>query len=229
MSYTRDQIRTRVQRRLDAVGATRWDTTAGNTGEQDQLISDAFDKEWRRILSHAPMYRYGKRAVTTHATTGRVAISGLNSGSGDTLERLFRVLGVVVGTIPYEEVQFKRWMLAEDLGISAHIWWREGDNMMLLPKALSTAVTVHTNHIPVRIADLSLGTIAVTFPDGYEEVPVLEATADLLMKGGAEIDTTRLLRQEAEVKRQDMLQDLSRFSTKPMRMEYDDDPVDWGG
>ena len=90
MAFTRAQLRTRILRRMDAEDNSLWDTTAGATGEVDQVMGFVFDKEWRRILNANPDYRTNRVQLTAD-TDGKYAISGLTTGSGDTVKRFYRM------------------------------------------------------------------------------------------------------------------------------------------
>ena len=226
---TRAQIRTRTLRRADAVGSPRWDTTAGSSGEVDQILGLAFDKEWRRILNANRYYRYAKRTPTSNSS-GRYVLSDLDSGSGDTVQRLYRIIKVVIDDILYKHSRFDLWPQAEDKGWSPRVWWREGDDVFALPKQASKAATgIYVNHIPARIDNLSADTVNITFPDGYEDIGCLEAAALILSKGGAETQASSELKALAEEMRADMLQDIARLSTEPLRFEPEDSAMDWAG
>ena len=229
MSYTRAQLRTWVQRKMDAVGSTRWDTTAGATGEMDQLARGVFDSEWARILAANPYYTFNAVTLNSDASTGRYPIASLTTGSGDSAKKFWRVLSFVCDTIPYQFVDYRDWSLAESLGLSARVFWREGDNLMALPKQLSKSATITVNYFPTNIADLAGDGSTVTFPDGNEDILVLEWAAACLDKGGAEADTALRFRQQAETSRQDMLQDIARVTTRPQQMSYVDYAFEYGG
>lgn len=225
---TRDAIVADVLQQMDATGSARWDT-AGATSEVVTILSQVFDKEWKRLLNAQPFYRTQRQLLTSDASTGRIAISALSPGTGNTQKRFYRVLGVARNQMPYEEGQMRDWLLAEDLGLQVRIWYREGDNLMFLPKETSAAFDIWSNYLPQRPDGLSAGGDTVDFPNGYEKLLRFEAAAWLLTKGGAEADTALRLQAYAEQIRQDMLQDLARTSTKPQRMAYSDMPWDWGG
>lgn len=232
MSFTRAQLRTRILRRMDAVSSGRWDITAGSTGEVDQIMGFIFDKEWRRILSANSFYRTNKIQPTADAN-GQFAISGLTTGTGDTAKRFYRILGVVVNAQVYQEVTKDQYLLAPDMNIGYRLWFRDGDNISILPvepnKVLSGLDGFHVNWFPTRIDNLSADGVAVDFPDGYEEILVLETAAWLLAKGGSETDTTGEFRAMATPLRDDMLADIQRISIAPMRMKHTDYSYDWAG
>lgn len=229
MSLTRTQARTRAQKRADAYASTRWDSTAG--GEIDNLMTYVVDREWRRILTHNPEYRMRKYSITSDATTGRWAISDLSYGTGDTLERLFRIQLFMVNERAYEQVPAKNFQGLESYQPQTfpYIYWREGDYLATLPVDKSTVATVWVNHIPQKVDTLTTDSIAIIFPDGYEEIYILETAALMLSKGGAETQAAGELRVLANQMRSDMLDEIARWSGKPLRMGYDDNAVDWGG
>lgn len=228
MSITRAQLRTRAMQRADLAGSNlRWDTQAG--GEVDVLGGDVLDREWRRILTHVPLYRYASVTINSDST-GRYAQSGLTTGSGDTLGRLFQILSMVVSTVPYQRVEYREWTQGEALNLNARVYWPEGSNIVALPIIQSQAATFTFSHIPQRLDLLTGDGVAITFPDGYEEVPTLEWAAAILDKGAAESDSAMVLRAQAEAKRADMLQDLARLTAyKPLQMAYVDYATDWAG
>lgn len=228
MSDSRTALRLRTQQRMDAVGSPRWTATAGL--ELDKIGGVVHWREWRRLLNANRNLRLASRGISSNGVTGRWALSGLNNGSGDTLETLYRILSFQVDNIPYQQVAFEDFSLGETLNMAARVWWREGDNIMTLPKELQKTATVWVNHLPPRLDLLSGDGVTVTFPDGYEDVLCLEWAALALAKGGAETDAARDLRGLAEEMRQDMLADLSRLGVEPMQMRHwGDSPADWGG
>lgn len=229
MAFTRVQLRTRALNRADANSSQRWDATAGSGGEVDQLGGIVFDREWRRILNANPYYKFNTITFNSDASTGRYSLASLTTGSGDTIKRFYRVIGVQIDDVMYEEVPFKEWTLAETLAMSPRVWWYEGDNVMALPKQLGRAGKFYVNYIPARIDNLTADSVTVDFPDGYEDVLVLEWAKHLLMKGGAEIQEALALGALAEELRSDMLQDIARRSTNPLRMRYADSAWDWAG
>ena len=228
MSYTRAQLRTQIVRAMDATNSARWDLTAG--GEVDTLCGHVFDREWRRHLSHQTFLRTAKRQPVADSS-GRFLVSALAGGSADTTERLFRVLSVVLQNRVYQEVRYQDWILGSIVNQSAYVWYRNGDYLEVLPVPASGAQPdgIYINHIPQRPDRLSADGVTVTFPDGYEQILVYETAAMLLAKGGAEIDTSANFKALAEEMRQDMLQDLARFSNKPTSMQYADQASDWYG
>lgn len=234
MAYTRTQIRTQVLHHADAYGSSRWDaTTAGAQGEVDQTIGRAFDRWWARILNAAPRYRWARRTPTT-SSAGLIALSDLASGSGDSLERLYRVHGVVIANQRYEfaghDVARYEQAHAIESSTGPRVWWRAGTSLYTLPAVTSTTVTgVWVSHRPQVIHRLTADSVDITFPEEYEDVGSWEAAADLLMKGAEETAASMECRAMAETLGSAMLADIARDHTGPMRIAYGDDPADWAG
>lgn len=228
MSLTRTLYRSRILQRMDATGSSRWDTTAGTGGEVDPVLSLVFDREWRRILSIAPYVRVSQKTPTSDSS-GRYLLSDLQTTTGDSQERLFRILAVRIDSRTYQEADLREWAGALDNNPNRYIWWRQGDYIRTLPNTASKAADAFwVNHLPTRPDALSADSATVVFPDGYDDVVIHEAAAMLLAKGGAETDATSYLKGLAEEYRRDMLDDLSRIGGRPRSMAYGDLASDWG-
>lgn len=228
--FTRAEYRTRAQQMADAAGSTRWDSTAGRTGEIDQFLGDEFDRSWRRILNANPYYRTARRTSTSDAA-GQYAIADLSSGTADSQQRLYRVLRVAINNIPYQfQPRSEQGFLAETLGSpGGYVWFLEGTVLTALPISASTVATgIWVNWIPTRIDQLSADTIVPTYPDGYERIISLRTAAAMLGKGGAEAEGAKWLLGQAEQLESEMLQDLARVSIDPTRVAYPDSAADWG-
>lgn len=227
------QIRTRVLQLADAEDSTRWDDAAG--GEVDSHIGVIQDREWKRILNVNPYIRLARRQPTT-TSTGYISGTDLDSGSGDSTQRKYRVIAVVINNAVYEEMQFREWVTGSkgsNIGPTG-VWYWEGDDIFSLPKQASFALTtggdgVWVSHLPCRQENLATESSTFTFPDGYEDVVAFEAAALLLLKGGAETQAAVDLQRQAELLRQDMLQDFARRSLKAQKFQYADLSFDWGG
>lgn len=227
---TRSQLRTDVLDLADANGSGRWNTTAGGSGEVDRRLGMVHMREWRRILNAAPYYRFAKR-TPTFDSSGKVAITHASMGTytGDSQERVFRILLLSVNNTPYEFVEAKRYVLATANGESLRCWYREGDNIVVPDAANLTATGVWVNHLPTRFDQLSGDGVSVTLPDDYDDIFVYEGAGELLMKGGAESGTSGEFFGMARRLRDDMLSDLARISGNPMGFEYPDSRHEWGG
>lgn len=227
MTITKAELRTRVLNMADASGSDRWDDTAG--GEVDEIIGVAFDREWKRILNANPYYRVGRRTPTSDSS-GYYAVSDLTSGSGNSAERLYRVIAFSVDSTVYEETRLDQYLFPSTSSPQPqYLWYFEGSYIVALPLTASKQATVIVNHLPTRTDDLSAEDSTVTFPDGYEDVVVCSAAALILMKGSAEAGAAASLEIQAEELRQDMLQDIARRSLKPIGIRYNDSVSDWAG
>lgn len=231
MSISRGTLRDDALRQADAFGARRWDATAG--GEVDRRISSIFDKVWRRILNANRFYRVAKRTPTSDAT-GRYLVSDLSQPSDvakpfDSLQRLYRVLQVIVDGIIYDEGSLIRYAVDEASNMGCH-WYQEGTSITALPlQPAKTADAIWVNWIPQRPAALTADTEIVDFPDGHEEVLITLSAARLLMKGGAETQASIELKADVTEDYEELLQDVARFSTNPLTMQPTDRASEWGG
>lgn len=227
MSLTKSQLRSRVIQLADAVGSQRWETTPG--GEVDQHIGIAMDREWKRILNANPYYRVARRTPTSDAN-GYYAVSDLSSGTGDATERLYRVIAFAVDNVVYEEGRLSDYLLPNAGAVQPnYVYYFEGTQLMALPKTASKAADVVVNWLPQRHDQLAGESSGLDFPDGYENVIAWSAAAMLLNKGAVEAGAAQVLEYQAEQLRQDMLQDLARRSTNPIKLRYADDRSDWAG
>lgn len=232
MSYTKATLRTAVLDKASAlVGSTPspFFSATPSTGDVDRTIGMVFDREWRRLLNSNQYFRMQKVTVSTDAVTGRIAKTNLNTGSSDTLKRMYRIITMVKSNIPYQQVEYKDMPLAETLGAFPYTWYEEGTNILPLPKELSASFDIMVNYLPQRPDKLSGEGITVDFPEEWEELIVFESAAWLLAKGGNETKAAAELRAAAEDIRSDMLEDMARLSTSPDRMRFPDHPFTWGG
>lgn len=223
--WTRATYMDQARAQADARQADRW---------TDQDVRYALGlvhaREWKRILNANPYVRYATRTVA-QGSTGLIALSALDGGSGNAQERVYRVLDVAQDTIVYNEIQFAEAPTAVTIGgvSGRYSWYRIGTNMQILPAESGASMTVWVNWTPTPIDQLSADTIAAEFPRDYELLIAYEAGAWLLMKAGAESDGAKHLQAMAEQIRGDMLGDLARQSTVPLRMTYPDRAAEWGG
>jgi hypothetical protein len=210
---------------MDAVSATRW-SDATIMAE----LADVFDSEWSGILAAAPYYRFGQRSVTT-ASTGLADLDDLDSGSGDSEERWFRILHVTDGTVTFPETEFARNPLATSTtnnGNAGKSYYLRGNELQILP-ASAVALTITVNHIPQGVADLAAGASVVVFPENSHSILAKEAASQLLMKGGAEMTAAEAWAKSAEKSRAAMLDQIRRRTMNPTRMAYPDHALDWAG
>lgn len=228
MSITRLDYRTRVANLADINGSPRWDFTSGSTGEVDQHLGVVHAREWKRILSDQPYYTIAQRTPTSDGL-GQIAISDLSTGLGtDTAQRFYRCLMVAMSNFPYEEMQGKDAFLSQlTIGGSYRIWYRTGDYIVVPDSPNQVATGIWVNYTPTRSDQLLTDASLVVFPDDYEDVLVYEGAAALLTKGGTQTDTAGEFKAIAESMRADMLQDIARFSTKPIMVQFPDFRSDW--
>lgn len=235
MSITKSDLRTRTLQIADAVASSRWDYTAN--GEVDQHIGMVMDREWRRILNAQRFYNTQRLTITSDAS-GYYQISDLTTGlaspsvlTNDGAKRFYRVLAFAVDSIVYEEVEMDQYLLPGTTSPQPqYVWYFEGQQINALPTQASHAAICVVNWIPPRQEQLSADSIVIQFPDGYENIIAWSAASKLLTsRGASEAARGQVLELQAEALRQDMLQDLARRSTNPIRMRYHDSSWDYGG
>jgi hypothetical protein len=225
----RQNLRLEVLDYADAVGSGRWDATAGAT--VDKRIGSVFDNIWRDILNANPYYRIGQRTPTSDSA-GNYSIASLTVGSEDTLERFYRVVGMVVDGYPIDgPVSFKDWGPRQLIGnaVSQRVWYQNGSNLTVLPlQPLKTADAIWVNWIPQRMESLAGEDSEVDFPEGHLEVLIGFSAARLLTKAGAETDAALEIKAELAPDYRALLADIARIGTNPLTIAYSDDSADWG-
>lgn len=186
-------------------------------------------REWKRILDANRYYRQNTLTVAQDAN-GQIALSSLDAGSGDAQKRFYRVLWVLNGTLLHDEEQYAHLPTATLVGGNnvSPCWYRTGDYLQIIPVGAGTSMTIVVNHTPTPIDQLSDDTIAAEFPRDYELIVAYEAAAWLLAKGGRETSATADLQRLADQMRSEMLGDIVRISTDPVRMDFPDTRWAWG-
>lgn len=221
---TRDDMVTEVRHHADAESEGRWAPARVLTA-----LNLVMQREWRNILNANRNYRVAVRVVTPNSS-GEVALSALNGGSGDTLQTLYRVLAVYDGDLVYKEIDPLDAVMATGAGAETfgyNCWYRLGEDIRIIPTPQST-INVLVNYLPPLPSTLSSGTVELAYPLGYEQIPALEAAAILLSKGGTETEAASYLKGLAEEIRRDMLSDIARTSTNPLQYRYGDSRSEWG-
>lgn len=225
MSYTRTQLVTLTEEAMDAVSSDRWGATL-----KLQALSTVYGRGWRRILQANRTYRFARRSVTLDAD-GRVAVSSLDSGSGDTAERFYKLLAAakVDTSQRYRVSEF----MDDPLRTLVHPTfpsfevWRQGDNLQFTPVE-AVSVYCWVNHVPTLIKDMAGDNSTIVWPaDEYVPILAYEAGAFLLGKGGAEAGAAASLSVMAEDLWSDLLADVARFSTDPLFIQASDRSSDW--
>jgi hypothetical protein len=224
MTYTRRQLYDATLEVMDGADTARFGETL-----LGQIVDAVHGRGWRRILNANRTYRFAARTVTPDSS-GAVTYTALGSGSADTLERCYKVLGAAQGAIRYTPAEFMDDPLAQSQTPTAnrYTFQRQGESVIFLP-VLEQEMTVWTNHLPQRVTALAADGSAVTWPEDYEIILAYEAGARYMAKGAAETDGTQWLQQLADDLWRDLLSDAARFTTDPIVMGASDSPSDWGG
>lgn len=226
MAKTRAQMIELTRQYMDAVGSERWSDSLITT-----VLGSVFDREWSNILSAAPYYTFATRSVTQDSN-GQFTLASLDSGSGDSLQSMYRILNVSDGNSNYSETRYQDVPLATTANyypMFGYAYYLAGTYVQCLPVASGVGMQVGVNYKPTNIADLSADSVAITFPNNAELLIVYHAAAELLNKGGAESTAAQTLLRMADTERADLLDDLRRRTINPTRMAYPDSRGDWGG
>ena len=226
MSYTVSQLIANTREMMDAANSSRWTDAFITT-----VLGIVHSREYSSILGANPYYRFAQRSVTT-AADGTIPYTSLNSGSGDTAQTLYRILGIMDGFTVYRQTEFRSVPLATQTNYDSpyqRLWYDAGANIQILPVTNGLTLTITVNYTPPRPDQLSSSSVVVDFPDGHEVILWLEAAALLLEKGGAESDAADRMRTMANLERQQMYQDITRRAARPTFFGYPDLAAEWGG
>jgi hypothetical protein len=225
VSWTRDQYVTQARALAEAEDSGRW-TDTSVLG----LFRVAMRREWRNLLNANNTYRWAERSVVT-ATDGVIALADLSSGSGDSREVLYRILGVAVNDKLYKEGRWRDYPLVVPTNNYAEelTYLLRAESLLLIPAETGITATVWVNHMPTPIDELAGGASAVEFPEGYEMLPCYEAAGLMLTKGGTETGSAADLLAVAAELRSDLLADLARRTVNPLTLQYGDSRGEWGG
>lgn len=211
---------------MDATGNARWSTDI-----VDRRISSVFDQIYRRLLNANPYYLVGQRTPTSDST-GFYSLDSLNIGVGDTLQRTYKVIAVVIDGFTYDgPLSLAEWAPRQLTNSTTQdrIWYQNGQGLSTLPsQAAKAADAIWVNYIPQRPAEYDSDDSEVVFPDGHEEVLVAMSAARLLMKGGAETQASAEITASIKPHYDELIADVTRFSTRPLALTYNDAALEWG-
>lgn len=225
MAITKDQLTTLTLETMDAVSNQRW-----SSDMVARVINSVYADEWSNLLNAQPYYRFAKRTVTTDVD-GQIPFTSFDSGSGESKQNFYRILSVSDGNVLYTQTRFQDVPLATTtnyLPTYPRMYYTAGQSVQILPVQSGLSLYVFVNYKPANLADLS-GTTLIDFPDANETIIANEAGARLLNKGGAESVAAKTLRDEANMQRSSMLDDLRRYTINPTMMAYPDQKYDWSG
>ena len=228
---TRAQLVSDTREFMDAVGPSgqasgRWSDSLIKT-----VLNSVFDAEWDLLLDAAPYYTFAQRQVTTDAN-GQVALSALNSGSGDSQQNFRRAISVSDGNVLYSETRFQDVPLATTtnyLPTYPRMYYQAGTVFQILPVSAGVALYIACNWKPTALLDLASDSSTVEYPDNSHLILVYAAAAQLLRKGGSEATEANVLSRMAVEERSTMLDNLRRRTTNPTRLAYPDLKYEWGG
>lgn len=225
MAVTKSELLGLTRQVMDAVGSSRWSDAFITT-----MLNAVYDDEWSNILNAAPYYTFQQLTVSTDSDT-RIPYASLNTGIGNAQKLWYRILSVSDGNYLYTQTSFRDVPLATSstyLPTYPRLYYVAGNYVQLLPLGSVSTAVVAVNYKPTPYNQLS-DTDVLNFPDAAEFILANEAGSRLLNKGGAESVAARTLRDEADLYRKGMLDDIRRRTTEPTRMMYPDSKYDWAG
>ena len=213
-----------VREAIDAVGSGRWQSP-----EIRRRLAATFDDEWATLLDAAPYYRAQVVAVAT-APDGKFPLTALDTGTGPTARRFYRILSVNDGSGIFTERRFDEvpmGTVTNYLPSGAGLFYLMGTDYQVLP------VAPYTLNVAVNYKPAGLSTLAADehfdWPAGSEYVLAYAAGAMLLNKGGAEAAAAGELNAMANEERNRMLNELRRRTITPTIMAPPDRREDWAG
>lgn len=219
MAWTKAQLIQETQNQADADGSSRWNSTT-----IARLLDVVYRREWSRLLSANPTYRWAKRTLTTDSD-GRLAVSGLSTAT----QRFHRILQVQADDISYFPlaVHDAPFMGSDPDTVATRGYYFLGDQIQILPQGANLSIDVYVNHLPPAITSLS-NDDTVVFPDDYEMLLAFEGAVLMLSKGAAETGASAEIAALAEAMRGDLLSDIARRSATPMQIGFSDAAGDFG-
>ncbi len=230
MSMTGQQAIDQTREIMNAAGSTQWSDPVLLT-----WVGVAHWREYANLLNINRFYKMNQVAVSQDAN-GQVAFSSLSTGSADAKKYFYRVItvsqpanAVAQQQFYYRQSSYDQYPNPQPNTSLPYVWYRFGDQMQVLPVSSGQGLTVTVNWRPQRADRLSGLSIAIDFPDGYEELLPWRAAWLALTKGGSEVQAAGDINDVAEGLKTTMLEDLGRESTWPTIARAFDDASDWGG
>ncbi len=236
MSQIRSALTLLARELADAVDSPRW-----SDASIQSLLGLAQWQELGKLLNANNQYYVNGGAsdlMVTQNANGQFLWDNLTTGTGDSVKTVYRVLTLgqpagsaqgSSGPLFYKEVKYERFPNPQPSTSLPYVWYRIGSYVQVLPAVPGQVMQACVNYRPCQVQNLSADSVAVPFPDGYEQMLAYLAGAMMLDKGGAEAGAANVLLANAESIRSDMMMDLGRFSTQPIIQQAMDDPQAWGG
>lgn len=231
MTMTQAQLLAACRDEMNAAGSSQWsDATLLS------WLGLASWQEWANILNANNVY-YSQSVTVTQDSSGQFAISALTTGSGDTQKNFYRVLSLAQPQGGNQPCLFYRQTRYQDYPnpqpnqgtYLSGLWYRIGTQIQVMPVQAGLQMSVQVNYRPPRVDQLSLSSVSVDFPDGYEMLLVHDAASYALMKGGSEAQASAQIQAKGDAIRSMMLLDLARQGTWPIVSTSFDRPEDWAG
>lgn len=218
---------------MNATSSTQWSDTTLRS-----WCSMAMWQLWANILN-ANRYWKMQQVSVAQDSSGRIALSSLNTGSGDSKKYLYRILTVANPQVAsgassaavqffYRQSRYEDFPNPQPNTSLPYIWYQIGAEIQIMPIAAGQTMTITTNYRPPNCNQLAGTSSTVDFPDGYEALIPWRACQLALLKGGSETRAALDLQRKADEMENQMLMDLGRLGKWPTVAESFDLPADWG-
>lgn len=226
---TRDEAVAMTLEIMNATGSNQWSSATILT-----WVGVSHWREYANLLNINRFYKMQQVTLSQDAN-GQMPFSSLTTGTTDAKKYFYRVITVAQQATPtgntpfyYSHSAYDQFPNPQPNTALPYIWYRFGDQMQVYPALSGQSMTVTVNYRPQRADRLSTGSIAIDFPDGYEELIPWRAAWLALTKGGSEVNAADDINQVADALERTMLEDLGRESTWPIIARAFDSPQDWG-
>ena len=223
MTMTRDQLTAQARDIADATDTQRWPDATVLAWAGIEM-----DRTWANILNANNAIRMNVLTVAEDAS-GQFLKSALDTGTGDTMKRHYRILSISDGTqMFYRQVEYKDFPSIASPTILPYIWYELGTSIQVLPASSANVLTVMVNYRPPNAAQVASGSSIIDLPDGFEMVVAYHTAAQLAMKGGIETAFAQQYRATGSDLETELLMDIRRAGTKPVIARAMDSPADYG-
>jgi hypothetical protein len=215
---------------MNAVGSAQWSDAI-----LKRWVGIAHWKEWADLLNVNNGYNM-QQVNVSQDSNGRIPLSDLNDGGGNSEQFWYRVLSVAQpgtsgGQVQYfyRQAKYRQFPNPQPNTSLPYVWYRFGDQMQVLPVASGQSMTITTNWRPTRADNLLTLVDEISFPNGYEDLIPWRAAVLALTKGGSEVQAAADINAIYTTMHDEMLLDLGRESVWPIVAEAFDLPEDWAG
>lgn len=230
MAMPVDQAVAECREIMSATGSNQW--------------SDAILKSWCGIaqwklqadLLNINNVFYSQSVTVSQDSNGQFTVASLTTGSADAKKYFYRILSVALPATSggvyqyfYRQSRYQDFPTPQPNTSLPYVWYRLGSQIQILPVSSGHSMAIQVNYRPPRVDALSGGSIAIDFPEGYEDLIPWYAASLALVKGGTETQAAKDIAAQTQVMTDNFLQDLGRQGTWPIVAQSFDTADMWGG